>query len=206
MEFSWLHHHQLSRFSKGVNSFCKSIVLFYTTFDPKNSDPVLTVCMFQVSGSVLWDTDKSQPDPGLKSSLRATQVLWPLTEQEELRRQVDPRQSHEPWLHLCKLVWKQMSQIACFSVCSVSLSSWCSVVTSWALRGSKWRRTISTGNTWRELQGDSFSSVSLPLIYGCLKWSNAKTIRIWNNNPLWLWKVAVQCLAAWIQLHLSVLS
>ncbi|XP_034463115.1 coiled-coil domain-containing protein 15 isoform X2 [Hippoglossus hippoglossus] len=41
----------------------------------------------KVSGSVLWDTDKSQPDPGFKSSLRATQVLWPLTEQEELRRQ-----------------------------------------------------------------------------------------------------------------------
>ncbi|XP_062262335.1 coiled-coil domain-containing protein 15 isoform X2 [Platichthys flesus] len=41
----------------------------------------------KVSGSVLRDTDKSQPDPGFKSSLRATQVLWPLTEQEELRRQ-----------------------------------------------------------------------------------------------------------------------
>nr|XP_019940988.1 PREDICTED: coiled-coil domain-containing protein 15 isoform X2 [Paralichthys olivaceus] len=40
-----------------------------------------------VSGRVLWDTDKSQPDPGSQSSLRETQVLWPLTEQEELRRQ-----------------------------------------------------------------------------------------------------------------------
>ncbi|XP_019940988.2 golgin subfamily A member 6-like protein 1 isoform X2 [Paralichthys olivaceus] len=40
-----------------------------------------------VSGHVLWDTDKSQPDPGSQSSLRETQVLWPLTEQEELRRQ-----------------------------------------------------------------------------------------------------------------------
>nr|XP_019940987.1 PREDICTED: coiled-coil domain-containing protein 15 isoform X1 [Paralichthys olivaceus] len=41
----------------------------------------------KVSGRVLWDTDKSQPDPGSQSSLRETQVLWPLTEQEELRRQ-----------------------------------------------------------------------------------------------------------------------
>ncbi|CAB1449423.1 unnamed protein product [Pleuronectes platessa] len=42
---------------------------------------------FTICGSVFRDTVKSQPDPGFKSSLRATQVLWPLTEQEELRRQ-----------------------------------------------------------------------------------------------------------------------
>ncbi|XP_042355396.1 coiled-coil domain-containing protein 15 [Plectropomus leopardus] len=41
----------------------------------------------KVSGPVFWDTDKSQPDPGFKSSLRVPQVLWPLTDQEELKRQ-----------------------------------------------------------------------------------------------------------------------
>ncbi|XP_040005522.1 coiled-coil domain-containing protein 15 isoform X2 [Xiphias gladius] len=45
----------------------------------------------KVSGGVLWDTDKSQSDPGFKSNLRVPQVLWPLADQEELKRQ---RQSH----------------------------------------------------------------------------------------------------------------
>ncbi|KAF0038403.1 hypothetical protein F2P81_008887 [Scophthalmus maximus] len=40
----------------------------------------------KVSGRVLWDTDKSQPDPDFDSRLRVPQVLWPLTDQEELRR------------------------------------------------------------------------------------------------------------------------
>ncbi|KAA8586539.1 hypothetical protein FQN60_000375, partial [Etheostoma spectabile] len=39
------------------------------------------------SAPVLWDSDKSQPDPGLKNNLRAPPVLWPLTDQEELKRQ-----------------------------------------------------------------------------------------------------------------------
>ncbi|XP_023277296.1 coiled-coil domain-containing protein 15 [Seriola lalandi dorsalis] len=41
----------------------------------------------KVSGCVLWDTDKSQPDPGFKFNLRDPQVLWPLDDQEELKRQ-----------------------------------------------------------------------------------------------------------------------
>lgn len=57
--------------------------------------------MFQVSGGVLWDTDKSQSDPGFKSNLRVPQVLWPLADQEELKRQVDIRHLHE---HLTLLV------------------------------------------------------------------------------------------------------
>ncbi|XP_045894746.1 coiled-coil domain-containing protein 15 [Micropterus dolomieu] len=40
-----------------------------------------SACM---SGTVLWDSDKSQPDPGFQSN---PQVLWPLTDQEELKRQ-----------------------------------------------------------------------------------------------------------------------
>ncbi|XP_070699866.1 coiled-coil domain-containing protein 15 [Pempheris klunzingeri] len=39
------------------------------------------------SGHVLWDSAKSQPDLGLKSSLSVPQVLWPLTDEEELKRQ-----------------------------------------------------------------------------------------------------------------------
>ncbi|XP_049897417.1 coiled-coil domain-containing protein 15 isoform X2 [Epinephelus moara] len=41
----------------------------------------------KVSGPVSWDADKSQPDPDFKSSLRVSQALWPLTNQEELKRQ-----------------------------------------------------------------------------------------------------------------------
>lgn len=55
------------------------------------TDSVVTVYMFQMSGTVLWDSDKSQPDPGFQSN---PQVLWPLTDQEELKRQVD-RHVHE---------------------------------------------------------------------------------------------------------------
>uniref|UniRef100_A0A4W6DF78 Coiled-coil domain containing 15 n=1 Tax=Lates calcarifer TaxID=8187 RepID=A0A4W6DF78_LATCA len=44
-----------------------------------------------VSGRVSRDTDKSQPDPGSMSNHRVPQVLWPLADQEELKRQ---RQSH----------------------------------------------------------------------------------------------------------------
>ncbi|XP_026184217.1 coiled-coil domain-containing protein 15 isoform X2 [Mastacembelus armatus] len=40
----------------------------------------------KVSGCVLWDTEKSQSDPGFKSSLTVPQLLWPLTDQE-LKRQ-----------------------------------------------------------------------------------------------------------------------
>ncbi|CAK6973162.1 coiled-coil domain-containing protein 15 isoform X1 [Scomber scombrus] len=40
-----------------------------------------------VSERELWDTGRSQPDPRFKSSLRDPQVLWPLAEQEELKRQ-----------------------------------------------------------------------------------------------------------------------
>ncbi|XP_042288245.1 coiled-coil domain-containing protein 15 [Thunnus maccoyii] len=40
-----------------------------------------------VSGRDLWDTHRSQPDPGSKSNLREPQVLWPLADQEELKRQ-----------------------------------------------------------------------------------------------------------------------
>ncbi|XP_018547646.1 coiled-coil domain-containing protein 15 isoform X1 [Lates calcarifer] len=45
----------------------------------------------KVSGRVSRDTDKSQPDPGSMSNHRVPQVLWPLADQEELKRQ---RQSH----------------------------------------------------------------------------------------------------------------
>ncbi|XP_071316579.1 coiled-coil domain-containing protein 15 [Trachinotus anak] len=40
----------------------------------------------KVSGCVSWHTDKSHPDPGFKSDLRDPQVLWPLADQEELKR------------------------------------------------------------------------------------------------------------------------
>ncbi|XP_029304675.1 coiled-coil domain-containing protein 15-like [Cottoperca gobio] len=39
----------------------------------------------KVSGPVTWDSDK--PDPVFQSNLRAPQALWPLTDQEELKRQ-----------------------------------------------------------------------------------------------------------------------
>ncbi|XP_029303888.1 coiled-coil domain-containing protein 15-like [Cottoperca gobio] len=39
----------------------------------------------EVSGPVTWDSDK--PDPVFQSNLRAPQALWPLTDQEELKRQ-----------------------------------------------------------------------------------------------------------------------
>ncbi|XP_034746356.1 coiled-coil domain-containing protein 15 [Etheostoma cragini] len=41
----------------------------------------------KVSATVLWDSDKPQPDPGFKNNLRAPSALWPLTDQEELKRQ-----------------------------------------------------------------------------------------------------------------------
>ncbi|XP_059207650.1 coiled-coil domain-containing protein 15 isoform X2 [Centropristis striata] len=41
----------------------------------------------KVSGHVLLDSEKSQPDPGSKSNLRVPQVLWPLADGEELKRQ-----------------------------------------------------------------------------------------------------------------------
>ncbi|XP_044077645.1 coiled-coil domain-containing protein 15 [Siniperca chuatsi] len=41
----------------------------------------------KLSGPMLWDSDKSQPDPGFQSNLRVPQVLWPLSDQEELKRQ-----------------------------------------------------------------------------------------------------------------------
>ncbi|XP_041658184.1 coiled-coil domain-containing protein 15 [Cheilinus undulatus] len=39
------------------------------------------------SGWALLDSDKSQPHPGFQTSLRVPQVLWPLPDQEELKRQ-----------------------------------------------------------------------------------------------------------------------
>nr|XP_020454079.1 coiled-coil domain-containing protein 15 isoform X2 [Monopterus albus] len=41
----------------------------------------------KVSGHTLWGIDRPQPDPGIKSNLRVAQVLWPLPNQEELKRQ-----------------------------------------------------------------------------------------------------------------------
>ncbi|KAG7217216.1 hypothetical protein INR49_027760 [Caranx melampygus] len=41
----------------------------------------------KVSGYVPWGTNSSHPGPGLKSNLNEPQVLWPLTDQEELKRQ-----------------------------------------------------------------------------------------------------------------------
>ncbi|KAM9348569.1 uncharacterized protein ccdc15 [Symphorus nematophorus] len=40
-----------------------------------------------LSGHVLLDSDKSQPDPDFQSDLSVPRVLWPLTDQEELKRQ-----------------------------------------------------------------------------------------------------------------------
>ncbi|XP_068572544.1 coiled-coil domain-containing protein 15 [Cebidichthys violaceus] len=40
----------------------------------------------KVNGSMLWDSEKSQP-PAIKSNIRVPQALWPLTDQEELKRQ-----------------------------------------------------------------------------------------------------------------------
>ncbi|XP_034539625.1 coiled-coil domain-containing protein 15-like isoform X3 [Notolabrus celidotus] len=39
------------------------------------------------SGHVLWGSEESPPDPGLQPDLRVPRVLWPLPDQEELRRQ-----------------------------------------------------------------------------------------------------------------------
>ncbi|XP_065818827.1 coiled-coil domain-containing protein 15 [Labrus bergylta] len=41
----------------------------------------------KVRGHVLMDSDKSQPHPGFQTSLRVPQVLWPLPDQEEQKRQ-----------------------------------------------------------------------------------------------------------------------
>ncbi|XP_076605833.1 coiled-coil domain-containing protein 15 [Chaetodon auriga] len=41
----------------------------------------------KLSGPALWDSDKSQPDPGFQSSTRVPRVLWPLTDPEDLKRQ-----------------------------------------------------------------------------------------------------------------------
>ncbi|KAI4814431.1 hypothetical protein KUCAC02_003627 [Chaenocephalus aceratus] len=40
-----------------------------------------------VSRPRMWDSDLSQPDPGSKSDLRVSQALWPLPDQEELKKQ-----------------------------------------------------------------------------------------------------------------------
>ncbi|XP_034405386.1 coiled-coil domain-containing protein 15 [Cyclopterus lumpus] len=40
----------------------------------------------KVNGPMLWDSEKSQP-PAFKSIVRVPQALWPLTDQEELKRQ-----------------------------------------------------------------------------------------------------------------------
>ncbi|KAI9531936.1 hypothetical protein NQZ68_036742, partial [Dissostichus eleginoides] len=40
-----------------------------------------------VSRPRMWDSDLSQPDPGSKSNLRVSQALWPLPDQEELKKQ-----------------------------------------------------------------------------------------------------------------------
>lgn len=45
---------------------------------------------------MLWEINRSQHDPGFKSTLRDPQVLWPLADQEELKRQVDIKHEHEP--------------------------------------------------------------------------------------------------------------
>ncbi|XP_074528766.1 uncharacterized protein ccdc15 [Halichoeres trimaculatus] len=41
----------------------------------------------KVSGCGLWCSDESQPDPGSPPNLRVPHVLWPLPDQEELKRQ-----------------------------------------------------------------------------------------------------------------------
>ncbi|KAG7516632.1 hypothetical protein JOB18_036960 [Solea senegalensis] len=41
----------------------------------------------KVRGHVMLHSDKSQPDSGFKSSLRETHVLWPLNDQEEVKKQ-----------------------------------------------------------------------------------------------------------------------
>ncbi|XP_075957353.1 coiled-coil domain-containing protein 15 isoform X1 [Anarhichas minor] len=50
----------------------------------------------KVNGPMLWDSEKSQP-PAFQSNIRVPQeALWPLTDQEELKRQVDiSRHVHE---------------------------------------------------------------------------------------------------------------
>ncbi|KAK5858308.1 hypothetical protein PBY51_002456 [Eleginops maclovinus] len=41
----------------------------------------------KVSRPRMWDSDITQTDPGSQSNLRVSQALWPLTDQEELKKQ-----------------------------------------------------------------------------------------------------------------------
>lgn len=49
--------------------------------------------MFQLSGPVLENSDESEPDPGFQSNLAAARVLWPPTDPEEVKRQVEIRRA-----------------------------------------------------------------------------------------------------------------
>lgn len=53
--------------------------------------------------------------------------------------------------HLCAPVQRRD---ACFRLCSIWLISWCTAACAWMLRGGKWKRTNSTGSTWKGPQGD----------------------------------------------------
>lgn len=78
--------------------------------------------MFQLSGPVLENSDESEPDPGFQSNLAAAQVLWPPTDPEEVKRQVEIRHVHKPLTSLVQNLSDQMLQInTCLSAASVSV-------------------------------------------------------------------------------------
>ncbi|XP_034076362.1 coiled-coil domain-containing protein 15 isoform X1 [Gymnodraco acuticeps] len=52
-----------------------------------NSQHECPLVQQKVSRPRMWDSDLSQPDPGSKSDLRVSQALWPLPDQEELKKQ-----------------------------------------------------------------------------------------------------------------------
>lgn len=81
-----------------------------------------------MSGPTMWDSEKPQ-SPAFKSDAGVPQALWPLIDQEELKRQVDIGHVHEalPSHVGSPFPSQQMLQIAplslSLSLCSVSLSS-----------------------------------------------------------------------------------
>lgn len=120
--------------------------------------------MFQVSGPVLWDSDKSQPDPGVKSNLRAPPVLWPLTDQEELKRQVYIRCVHEPLTLVVVLSGPNVTVSTSLSAASVSVSG------APPSLHEHWERASEGEQTEQETPEEDgkvtrlFYSASLPLI------------------------------------------
>lgn len=61
-----------------------------------NPDINLTLTLVQLSGAILWNSNKPPADPGSQSNLSNPSDLWPLPDPEELKRQVDARHLQKP--------------------------------------------------------------------------------------------------------------